>query len=803
MKTMHPWIPILTLAILIAIEGPSLAEGTKIEQAADRSVDVKTGVYSARIDAKGNLVDLTVQGAKAFTHTFGNPGKPPETPPTVTLAGQKVLVQSGDLRVEWTFGEETIIFRTEGYNFECTLDPSVKAAASPASAGPIDSYAGFSAAVVLANDLTIASQNPMHVQARRYLPHAYLRGVKPGTLVENELKLGAPASTDQMLGTVQIRPYRANGSPLPVDTKQNLLATPLPDSKPQVITLVQRNFGKLPRSLEYRVDVRGQGEGGKEVLSTKSAVTLPGLSAGEEIVSLPALPAGAYALAVSAWDGENKLRESKLSFTVGSAGPVPAAAAATAAPIPKEITPGDWPDRRPVSQIFVSQNQYRTPNNPDGFLSKEENTVTPEGKAAFRTNLLAFADRCIKVTKDMDSQGVIVWDIEGFQQPGMVYLGDPRLLPEYAPAMNEVADEFFKKFRDAGLRTGLTIRPNRVARIQGEAAIARWGKWGYVLYDDQKDDVVKEISERITYAQKRWGCTLFYMDTNNYITTENGKKKKVTIPATMLKQLHELHPDVLILPEHPTPGGLEWSGQYAELRGGSRGTPEEDRAKYPGALTVLSLGGASKDAMLKNWDAVAANVARGDALFMAGWYPSGENRLIKEWYREAAWLRQPAKIPADASVADLLALAQKDDPATRFFAVKALGSKADASFAPALAALLETEKDWLVRKEIINALGAVKSDVAVSALVAELKKGAFGDSFFAREQLRKFGEAAALPVALDLAQSQTRQNRVDAAGLLAPIITKPAMEALRKLAQDPDQDVRSYAAACLKGRLGL
>lgn len=28
MKTMHPWIPILTLAILIAIEGPSLAEGT-------------------------------------------------------------------------------------------------------------------------------------------------------------------------------------------------------------------------------------------------------------------------------------------------------------------------------------------------------------------------------------------------------------------------------------------------------------------------------------------------------------------------------------------------------------------------------------------------------------------------------------------------------------------------------------------------------------------------------------------------------------------------------------------------------
>ena len=55
---------------------------------------------------------------------------------------------------------------------------------------------------------------------------------------------------------------------------------------------------------------------------------------------------------------------------------------------------------------------------------------------------------------------VIVWDLEGQEKPHCIsYVGDPRKLPQVAPEMDRFADAFMKKFRDAGFRTGLTLRP--------------------------------------------------------------------------------------------------------------------------------------------------------------------------------------------------------------------------------------------------------------------------------------------------------------------------------------------------------
>jgi hypothetical protein len=787
---------LLTIGVLFGGSGIAMAD-VVLAQAADRSVAVTTAVYTAQIDAKGNLAELSVKGAKAFTHQFGDPGKPLAEAPSINVIGQMVAVRSGTARVEWSFGEDTVHFFTEGYNFECTLDPSVKAIVAPGGGGgALGKYNGGCTALVLANDLTVASKSPMHAHGRRYIPAAYTSGgIKPGTQIQNELRLGAPANTAQLLGEVRIRPYDEKWSPMPVN--QNVLGRSLSPMTPHIVTLVQRNVGKAPQALDYRVAMREKGEGGKEVMNAILAAVLAGEGTDEQIVPLPALPVGAYTLTASAWQGGVKVKEARLEFTVGAAAPAPAAPA-----IPAQIAPGLWADRRPVARLFISQNQFRTAANPDGYLNKDVNVTTDDGKAAFRTNLLAYADRCIGIMKEMDAQGVIVWDLEGYSAPGCVYLGDPRLLPAYAPAMDAVADEFFRKFRDAGLKTGLTIRPIRVFPITGAESIAKWGKWGYVLYDDQKDDVVKEISGRIAYAKRRWGCTLFYMDSNGYESWENGKKKGVTIPAAMLQQLREQHPEVLILPEHPTPGGLEWAGQYAELRLGSKGTSAAERQKYPGAMSVLAVGGPTEESVFANWDAVADSVARGDALFFDGWYPSVGNRMVKELYRQAAWLRTPANIPDGASVADLLARTKRDDPAVRFHAVRALAPKADAAAGSALVALLATEKDWLVRKEVITALGALQTPEAVAALTAELKQGAFGHAYYAREQVRQLG-AAALPVAVELAGSAQRQNRIDAAGLLRTILTRPALDALRTLTLDNDSYVKNAAAGNLNARLGM
>lgn len=347
--------------------------------------------------------------------------------------------------------------------------------------------------------------------------------------------------------------------------------------------------------------------------------------------------------------------------------------------------------------------------------------TTDEGRAAFRDNLLGYADRCVKIMKDMDAQGMIVRDLEGYQQPGMVYVGDPRVLPEYAPAMDRVADAFFQKFRDAGLRTGLTIRPNVVRRNPPEA-VPKWGVWGY------------------------HACT----------------------------------------------------AQYRELRGGWLGTPAAERERDPHAFSVVSFGGVMPHQIEQNWETLANSIAQGDVAFFAGWYPSTENRETKELYRQADYQKRAVEIPTDANLERLLALSGDPSAAVRFNAVRALAAKRDTVAVPRLQAMLEGEgEDWLVRKEVIVALGTIQGAAAIPMLVAEVERANYGEHLAALEQLRQHGEAA-LSAALTLAKGAKPQTRGDAASLLGTIATKPAVEALATLMSDGDEQVRRQATAWFK-----
>ena len=319
---MRPFIR-LVLACAALAAGSSICHAeVSIRQADDKSVEVTTGVYTAKIDTKGNLAELTVKGAKAFTHQFGDPVKPPAEPPSINVVNQMVAVRSGPARVEWTFGEDTLGFLTEGYNFECTLDPSVKALVQPGGGGGVlGAYAGWCAAVVLANDLTIGSKHSMHVHERRYIPAAYTSGgVKPGTQIENELRLGAPADSAQTLGSIRIKPVGADEIYVP----KTLLAggnaggnlVHFPDPKKIAFAISQPNLGKTALPLEYRATVVDHYVAGKEVLAWKRSLTLAGEAAAEEGIAVPELPAGFYYLTVSAWRGDAKLNETKQTFTV-------------------------------------------------------------------------------------------------------------------------------------------------------------------------------------------------------------------------------------------------------------------------------------------------------------------------------------------------------------------------------------------------------------------------------------------------------------------------------------------------------
>ena len=83
---MHPMVRAAVAGVGLLASSLVCRAEVSIRQADDKSVAVTTGVYTAKIDSKGNLAELAVKGAKAFTHTFGDPGKPPAVMIDFTLA---------------------------------------------------------------------------------------------------------------------------------------------------------------------------------------------------------------------------------------------------------------------------------------------------------------------------------------------------------------------------------------------------------------------------------------------------------------------------------------------------------------------------------------------------------------------------------------------------------------------------------------------------------------------------------------------------------------------------------------------
>lgn len=299
-----------------------------------------------------------------------------------------------------------------------------------------------------------------------------------------------------------------------------------------------------------------------------------------------------------------------------------------------------WDDRRPIAMLVLASSapQHHSTINPRGWLSDPQLDVQKTtGRLPFRTRILAWAEQSIALCRAMGAQGGIVWDIEGGEFQPLVYVGDPRMLPKLAPEMDAVADEFFKRFSDAGLKTGICIRPSRIVPNWDADPKFPW-RHGHMRFDP-----VEEMADKIAYAKKRWGCTLYYIDTNvtwAYTGEKDDKgEDRVTswpIRADAMRRLAERHADVLIIPEFQYTGYYSHVSGYRELRGGHASTSERVLATYPDAFSVINVSdGKMKD---RKADLITA-VGRGDILMFRGWFRSPEAEMVRYLYREAA--RQP------------------------------------------------------------------------------------------------------------------------------------------------------------------
>jgi hypothetical protein len=284
----------------------------------------------------------------------------------------------------------------------------------------------------------------------------------------------------------------------------------------------------------------------------------------------------------------------------------------------------NWTDRRPIGAIFLAGPQINVASNPRRWTMNfgEIDVTNDKGKIAFRAALLKLADNSVQVLKDTGAQGMITWDPEGEEFPGACYYGDPRLVPTLAPEMEfkdsgakSVIDEYFEKFRAAGLKVGVCIRPQQIAMVDGKP----------VHQAAEDENAVQILRERIAYAKQRWGCTLFYVDST---ATAYG-----SLNPDVFKAVAQAYPDVLLIPENESMRYFAYSAPLnSYVHHKITSTPAGARLVYPNAFSVLM---APEGDRTEDHDALESAVRRGDILLFNGWYMNDGAEKIKKLYTEA------------------------------------------------------------------------------------------------------------------------------------------------------------------------
>lgn len=268
-----------------------------------------------------------------------------------------------------------------------------------------------------------------------------------------------------------------------------------------------------------------------------------------------------------------------------------------------------WPDRRPIGVLFLASHYHSSATNPRGWFNEPGlNVAGTNGVENFRKALMEYTDRSLEILKRTGAQGVIVWDLEGEQYPHKTtFIGDPRLVDRLAPEMAPVVDEFFARLRNAGLRVGVTVRPQQLVFDQGQARQS-----GVV-------NIQQSLLEKIDFARTRWGATLFYVDSNGGIRRPDE-----------VMQMHSLaaqRPDILLIPEHHYLPYAAFSAPYVSMRKtGQAAGAGWKRKLFPGSFQAVDISDGAN-----NLPQIEAARSHGDILLFRAWTWTPECRLLEDF----------------------------------------------------------------------------------------------------------------------------------------------------------------------------
>jgi hypothetical protein len=444
-----------------------------------------------------------------------------------------------------------------------------------------------------------------------------------------------------------------------------------------------------------------------------------------------------------------------------------------------------WPDRRPIGRTFIGD---WFPAQPWPVLLGEAPAGPVVVADAFRRRVMQSADADVANLKRANAQGMIIWNVEGNKPTWLQYVGDPHMVEILCPEMNAIADEYFRKFRDAGLRSGVCLRPTVVRKGRDPDS----GKPTILQDHDFTRSVVDILGDKIDYAKRRWGCTLFYVDSNLLwkVRGSGPKGSEALMCADDWDELCRRYPDVLLLPEHSYMRYYTSSVAYDQMDMGAGITPPLVKRTWPQSFKCLVLDWPC----LRQYDKMVQAVRNGDIL-MSNLPLEKDGAFVLAAQREAEYLEQgPPQAVAAAGLATLLTLAQRPqtDPKTRFFVSQRLARLPDPRALDALIRFAR-DSDWLVTKNAVVGLGQLGDVRACNILIALMADPRQGLDPIVLAAFSRLGAPAVAPLAV-LAENYDSRGKA-ALQALGAIRTAEARQALAQVVKNRQAPATQRRAA--------
>ena len=198
----------------------------------------------------------------------------------------------------------------------------------------------------------------------------------------------------------------------------------------------------------------------------------------------------------------------------------------------------DW-DARPIIMACINHSQKAiSPQNPYGFHGGHRRVDLERGA-------VAFSDETIRILRQANGQGTIIWGLSGDHPRGAMYRPDFDCLPREVEAS---WPGLVARYREAGLKVGVCTRPRHIP-------------WPLAYYQDSVVDINPDDARHMELLWKRYenmirrGTTLFYLDSFG----------STSMDVKIMRYLREkMGPGIQTYAEHPCDAIAPLTGFYTE-----------------------------------------------------------------------------------------------------------------------------------------------------------------------------------------------------------------------------------------------